>query len=75
MRAYALIFILAATPAFAGDGLPRQDCSAEFTVRWRADKENAMRDMPKVPCWMKTQTGPYVCYKDGCARAHVYFDG
>ncbi len=75
MRALALVLMIAASPAAASDNLPRQDCSAEFISRWRSDAERAMRDMPKAPCWMKTQSGPYVCAKDGCVRAHVYFEG
>lgn len=65
---------LAAGPAHS-DELPRQDCSADFRSRWQADKEAASQEPLKQPCWMKTQSGPYVCYKDGCVRAHVYFGG
>jgi len=74
MIAAALVLVSAA-PALAADNLPRQDCSADFTARWRSDAEKAMHDMPKAPCWMKTQSGPYVCNKDGCTRASAYFEG
>jgi hypothetical protein len=75
---YALAAVMIASeivPANAADGLPRKDCPASFVSVWMNDKEAGAKLLPKEPCWMKTQTGPYVCYKDGCARAHVYFEG
>ena len=58
----------------AEDRLPTKDCPRDFIARWNADKEAALDNMPKQPCWMRTKTGPYVCYRDGCVRANVYFD-
>jgi hypothetical protein len=63
-----------ATVACAED-LPTKNCSAAFLTRWRADSDAALKSMPKEPCWMRTSSGPYVCYKDGCVRASAYFDG
>jgi hypothetical protein len=71
----AAILATAIVPATAGDNLPRKDCPAAFVSVWMKDKDAGTRMLPKEPCWMKTQSGPYVCYKDGCARAHVYFEG
>lgn len=68
------IALLVAGPAVA-DNLPTKDCSAAFLAQWRSDPDKALKNMPKDACWMRTQTGPYVCYKDGCSRAAAYFDG
>lgn len=71
----ALAFVALAAPATAADDLPTGDCSRAFLSRWAADRDAAFKNMPKRPCWMRTGTGPYVCSKDGCVRAAVYFGG
>lgn len=71
----SLLLLGLSVPAVANDRLPREDCSADFLARWQRNPEAALKSMPDPPCWMKTRTGPYVCYKEGCVRAHVYFDG
>lgn len=71
----ALGLFALAGPARAADDLPTSDCSQAFLSRWNADRDKALESMPKKPCWMRTGTGPYVCYKDGCVRAAVYFGG
>lgn len=75
VAAVALCFA-AGIPAFATQKtLPAKDCDAAFVRAWRNDRDAAMARMPKQACWMRAETGPYVCYQDGCARAHVYFSG
>lgn len=73
--------LVTAIVLFAGGGdcalaakrdLPTRDCDSSFIRAWRKDKEAAMVRLPKTPCRMKSSTGPYVCYEEGCSREHVY---
>ena len=74
MRA-ALVFLALTVPVAAQVKLPEQECSRSFVQKWRNDKDSAIAMLPAQPCMMKTGSGPYVCYKDGCVRANVYLDG
>lgn len=73
--AFAAVILASLCSATFGDELPRKDCTSEFRARWFADSDAALRNMPKQPCWLPTQTGPYVCYERGCVRANAYFGG
>lgn len=67
------LFAVGGEGAFAEKrNLPRKDCDPSFIRAWRKDKEAAMAQLPKAPCLMKTSSGPYVCYDEGCSRKHVY---
>ncbi|MGU3286453.1 hypothetical protein [Methylobacterium mesophilicum] len=72
LAAVALTFITGS--AFAED-LPTKDCPVTFMTKWQSDSASALKDAPRKPCWMRTGSGPYVCYKDGCVRASAYFEG
>lgn len=54
---------------------PTANCSANFVARWQADKAAVVENnqTPKKPCWMQTDTGRYVCDRDGCSRESAYF--
>lgn len=71
----AVIITVSAIPAFAREK-PTADCSADFVARWQTDKVAVVEQnqTPKKPCWMKTDTGAYVCDQDGCSRASAYFN-
>lgn len=74
---YALavaLIVASALPATARDK-PAGNCSAAFIARWQADKVAVVENnqTPKKPCWMQTDTGRYVCDRDGCSRESAYF--
>lgn len=70
----ALAICLVSSSAFAAKDLPKKDCSQAFVKAWQADKEAAFSHLPQQPCWMRTGSGPYVCYKQGCEREAAYFE-
>lgn len=61
-------------PSF-NDPLPTRNCPKAFLAEWSRSPETVPAGTPERPCWMRTKTGPYVCHRGACVRAHVYFDG
>lgn len=76
MRAFvaALSLTLYISSAQAAERMPTISCSKDFVASWRADKEATMSKLPKKPCLMPSETGTYVCYKEGCVRSSAYLD-
>jgi hypothetical protein len=75
VAASALLFVAssATLPAEGGSVLTR-DCTTTFVAKWLVDREAALGNPPKRPCWMHASTGLYVCSREGCVRPHVYFN-
>ncbi len=77
-RAVALALLIAIRPAALsaeGRATPTRDCTTPFVAKWAIDKEVALSNPPKHPCWLHTTTGPVICYREGCVQAHVYLNG
>lgn len=53
---------------------PTRGCTTAFIAKWAFDKDAALSSPPKRPCWLLTTAGTYVCYREGCVRAHVYLN-
>lgn len=73
MRSVVILLALVSSAA-ASPRLPDQECSPSFVRQWMSDKESALGSLPSRPCIMRTKSGPYVCYNEGCVRTHVYLD-
>lgn len=74
--AASALLIATGSAALSAEGraVPTRDCTTTFVAKWSADREAALSNPPKRPCWMLTNTGIYVCYREGCMRAHVYLN-
>jgi hypothetical protein len=54
--------------------VPIKDGTRAFVAKWFLDREAALNNPPKRPCWMLTSAGTYVCYREGCVQPHGYFN-
>ena len=75
LAAAALLCVIGSAALSAEGGtMPNRDCTTAFVAKWAVDREAALGNLPRRPCWMQTRTGPYVCYREGCVRPHMYFN-